>query len=89
MTWKHPSRDSEAWELDEQGRERDPVCPGYTCNLPDVIDIARAWVHWSKGALPSFTRTDDVREPLLEGIEVLDGAISALNTWTIEQARKQ
>jgi len=52
-------------------------CAGYTCRLPEVIEIARARVHWDKGSIESFCdgRPTDA---MLLGIEVLDASANEL-----------
>ena len=66
------------------GCEIDPtVCPGYTTSLPEVIEGARARLHWSKGALTSFCN-GNARESVLMAIEILEGASNECQTWCLE-----
>lgn len=53
------------------------VCAGYTVRLPEVIEIARARVHWEKGALPAFCGGPPT-DKLLLAVEMLDGASNEL-----------
>jgi len=57
------------------------VCPGYSTTLPEVIEIARARAHWDKGELRSFTEGAP-SAGLLLGIEILDGALNAVTSWS-------
>ena len=57
------------------------VCPGYTSSLPEVIEVARARMHWEKGELAAFTR-GELSEGLTTGIEILEGAINAQQLWS-------
>jgi hypothetical protein len=56
------------------------VCPGYSTNLPETIEAARARLHWSKGELSAFTRGEP-SEALVIGIEILEGAVNELQSW--------
>lgn len=56
------------------------VCPGYTTQLPEVIEIARARLHWSKGSLAAFC-PGEPPSALLIGIEILEGAVCELIDW--------
>ena len=63
----------------------EPMCAGYTCRLPEVLEIARARMHWEKGAIVSFCRGQEPSEQLLVGIELLEHAVSDLRAWEQEQ----
>lgn len=51
------------------------VCPGYSTSLPETIEIARGWLHWTKGALREYTGGQPT-VAMVAGIEVLSGASS-------------
>lgn len=55
------------------------VCPGYSTKLPEVIEIARARLHWSKGNLPVFA--DDPLHPVAIGIEILESSSNECQHW--------
>jgi hypothetical protein len=60
------------------------TCAGYTTDLPEVIDIARLYRHWSKGAV-------DVRSlprPIEDGIELLDAATNSRDNWVTRDKSK-
>ena len=61
--------------------ETPKTCPGYTTRLPQIIEIARARLHWSKGSLATFMRGAEVPDALELGIEILEGAQIALDAW--------
>lgn len=73
--WEPEGREPRPGELDEDGRELVPTCPGYVCKLPDVLEVARARVHWQKNAA-AFTAVcgGEPTDQLLHAIEVLEGA---------------
>lgn len=56
------------------------ACPGYTTKLPEVAEINRARLHWSKGALREFCGGKP-SELLLRGIEILEGSANEANCW--------
>lgn len=64
------------------------VCPGYTTRLPEVIEIARARLHWSKGAITAFCNGQP-RSALLVGIEILEGASNEAQQWAIDNPVKK
>ena len=64
------------------------VCPGYTTRLPEVIEIARARLHWSKGAITAFCQGQP-RGALLAGIEILEGASNEAQLWAMENPVKK
>jgi hypothetical protein len=63
-----------------KGERLDNVCPGYTSQLPEVIEVARARLHWDKGHLVEFLGGPPT-EPMLLGIEILCGAVGELQMW--------
>ena len=63
------------------------MCAGYVCPLPQVVEAARAHLHWSKGSLSDFCGGRP-NERVLESVEILDGSIGALKSWAIEEAKK-
>lgn len=77
--WQHQAYES---MTDENGHPI-PVstCPGYTCSLPEVLEVTRARVHWTKGQLALFTHGEQPSENLLRGIEILDGESHRVEAW--------
>ena len=63
------------------------VCPGFSIALPEVIEVARARLHWSKGSLDQFCH-GQAHDALIEGIEYLDGAVSEFQFWSSTPADK-
>jgi hypothetical protein len=75
--WDHKDRNLEQDEF-ENGSLKPQVCPGYVCNLPEVIEVARARMHWSKGSLHVFA--NQPTDQLVEGIEVLEASFQSLES---------
>lgn len=74
--WKHAGDDTAGTT----------ICSGFTANLPDVIDIARAHRHWSKGELGTVTGGNDgLPGALVDGLEILDDAVSRYSAWKMKQ----
>lgn len=66
------------------------VCPGYSTSLPEVIEAARSWLHWSKGALRAFTGTSGPpTDVLMECIEVFNGAVLENQAWCMDNPVKK
>lgn len=82
MTWEHSGRKPCRDEYDATGRQILNVCPGYLTTLPEVIDIARAHRHWTKGELTTFCRGDATDEMLI-GVEIFEGACNEMQNWTM------
>ena len=62
------------------------TCPGYTSRLPEVIEVARVHRHWSKGNYDVASLGVD--HPLVMGLEILDSAANALESWTLTPESK-
>jgi hypothetical protein len=68
----------------------DPVaCPGYTTNLPEVIEIARARVHAKEfGGLRDFC-DETPSEALKQGVEILEGANNECQRWSMDNPERK
>lgn len=68
-------RERRADEKDERGRMLLPVCPGYACALPEVLEATWAHAYWEKGELTQFCEgqsTPMLRDAIAEyGVEVV------------------
>lgn len=53
------------------------TCVGYTANLPEVIEAARARVHWNKGQLEAFLGGPATEQTMI-AIEILEGSSNEL-----------
>lgn len=80
---------STAWcpPLGDKGYQWAPpkVCAGYVCNLPEVIEVAIARVHWSKGH--SRIAGEEMTEDVLNGALVLEGAYNDLQHWMLTPSK--
>lgn len=63
--------------------KRPKVCVGYLTSRPEVIEVARAHRSWSKGQLEHFIGGELATAELMQGIEIFDSAIDALNHWVL------
>ena len=59
------------------------ACVGYTRKLPEVIEVVRAWKHWSKSQLSIFTQGEQPSEALVLGVEILDGQSNQFQSWSM------
>ena len=66
--------------LDASHRLEYTLCPGYTTNLPEVVEVVRGRLHWSKGSLPVFCVPNEL---IVEGIEILEGSTNGMQVWTL------
>ncbi len=87
MLWDHRGRASQRDEFDDSGKPVVSVCPGYTTTMPEVIDIARAHRHWSKGELTGYCHGYATTE-LMIGVEIFDGAVNECQSWEIRNPKR-
>jgi hypothetical protein len=57
------------------------VCPGYSTSLPEVIEVARAHRHWSKGNYQVADR--EPRDAMVGALEIFDGALAEFQAWAM------
>jgi hypothetical protein len=55
------------------------VCPGYSTSLPEVIEVARAHRHWSKGNYQVADR--EPADPFVSSLEIFDASVNAFQAW--------
>jgi hypothetical protein len=71
-----------AWHHEGDPRREPPTtCPGYTCNLPEVVYVSRARFHWTKGQLAAFLGGEPASEALLLAIELLEIEANRARDW--------
>jgi hypothetical protein len=59
------------------------TCPGYTCNLPEVLEVALAHVHWSKGNASIL----GLNEEMQHAVVILDGQQNQLQHWSMTDVK--
>jgi len=78
------------WKHEGDKSAGQTICPGYTTNLPDVIDIARAHQHWTKGELGTVLGGADGLPPVLaDGIGQIDESVQRLDGWRMSASNKK
>lgn len=82
LAWRH-----RGYACDEETQPT--TCPGYTTRLPEVIEAARAYVHWEKGELGSFVGRKPPHRHLLTLVEVVAGEANAVNAWKMRNPKKE
>lgn len=75
--------DGVAWRFGEFARDAPEAstCIGYLRLLPEVDEIARAWLHWSKGQIVVALGGEMPNPKLRAGVEIFDAAINAVSAW--------
>jgi hypothetical protein len=63
----------------------DETCPGYCCKLPEVIEAARARLHWEKGTLRERCGGEPTDETL-HALEELEIATNQCESWRMEES---
>jgi len=61
------------------------ICPGYSTKLPEVAEIARLRLHWSKGNVPLESLDDNIQR----GVETLESSIGDMNDWCLRDKAKR
>lgn len=74
---------------EREGLHELTTCPVYTTELPDVVDIVTAWMHWSKGQLSVPLAGLDPSPALIHGVELLEGSVKAHDTWQRLEAERR
>jgi len=59
------------------------TCAGYTANLPEVVEAAKGYAHWSKGNVP----IDRNPQELLDAILIISAQYSQLQHWLMTPAK--
>jgi hypothetical protein len=58
------------------------VCPGYTTSLPETIECARAWMHWSKSQLETFCGGPPT-DQIWQGVELAAQSYGECQVWMV------
>jgi hypothetical protein len=61
------------------------TCPGYTTELPDVVDVARLYSWAEKGGLQRHRLT----RPIIDGIDILRSAVADVEVYSVEKAKEK
>jgi hypothetical protein len=64
-----------------------PVCPGYSCGLPEVIEVSRLHAHWRKGALREAC-DDKPTDAVLSSALILEGQQNSVESWAMTPRSK-
>ncbi len=78
--WDHEGRRIREDERDERGRLHLPVCPGYVCTLPEVVEATWAHSYWEKGELTQYCEGQST-PALRDAIAVYAIEVAAMNRW--------
>lgn len=76
----------QAWQGLGYSGPKPTVCPGYTTNLPETIEAARA--HYWKRDLRSFTEGEQPTPALVMAVEIYEGATGECQSWCMENRVK-
>jgi hypothetical protein len=77
------------WSHEGYRGPKPTTCVGYTTKLPEVIEVARARLHWGKGSLSVFTGGEPPSEPLIIGIETLEIEQGKADSWELAEIRRK
>lgn len=72
LAWEHEGFEPMAEEIES------PLCPGYTANLSEVVELSRAAFWARSGNLQTFCGGETPSENLLVGIEIYEGSRNQL-----------
>ncbi len=86
--WDHPGRVQSPDERDDRGRLRLPVCPGYVCALPEVIEASHAMTYKRNGELGQFCEGQST-ESLRDAMDVIEREQNRVDNWKIQNPQKK
>lgn len=69
------------WDHDDRRGPPLTVCVGYTTNLPEVIEVSHARLHWSKSQLDAYLGDERPTEQLLGAIVILEAETNTYTNW--------
>ena len=69
-------------ERDDKGATITPVCAGYVCGLPEVIEASHARIFYDKGELEQFCEGGCATAALRDAITVLECEGSRVMDWS-------
>jgi hypothetical protein len=72
-------------------RDAPELCPGYSTQLPRVVEVARLWGWEQRGSIELNVRTRGWRlsDSVLDMVDVFAAEQSECERWSFEQARKK
>lgn len=74
---------NDTWRCISKDTPEPTVCPGFSCSLPETIEIARAHTHWATGGgLRDYC--DTPTDVLRTGVEMINGSIAECQRWSME-----
>lgn len=75
-------------ERDDKRRIIHPVCPGYACGLPEVIEASHARLFFDKGELSQFCDGKTATPMLRDAITILECEASRVMDWSYKNPVK-
>lgn len=87
LPWQPPSYDVYPDERDERGRLKLPVCPGYVCNLPEVIEATHARSWHAVGELTQWCDGGQATPQIREAIAVLNHEQARVDRWRAQEKK--
>lgn len=78
-----PVEHAVAWSH-RSGKTSATTCAGYLANLPEVIEAARARMHWKHGGLRDFCHGQP-HDNIMAAIEIIDGAASEVESFVMKE----
>lgn len=89
--WAPEEQQTRGWGEIAGTRLQPTTCPGYTCALPEVQEVARAWAWNEKGGfIPRYRALGmAINDELSELIDMFAGEQAAAEAWEMDQRTKQ
>lgn len=78
-----PVENASAWQH-RSGKTNADTCAGYLTNLPEVIEAARARLHWKHGGLRDFCHGQP-HDNIMTAIEIIDGAAGEVESFVMKE----
>ncbi len=85
FTGREPGAD----EFDDDGREIHPVCPGYLCGLPEVVEASHAHLFLKNGGLAQFCDGKPPTSMLRDAVTILECEYGRVLDWSSKNPQKK
>lgn len=87
--WDHDGREESSDERDDLGRLHVPICPGYVCGLPEVVEASSAHLFLKNGGLAQFCDGEPPTPALRDAVTILEAEYGRVIDWISRNPPKE
>jgi hypothetical protein len=91
MPWRHTGRMMSRDEVDtsKPSQLKTPVCLGYACSLPEVVEASIAHACFKSGGLLQFTGGETPSDALIQSVMTIESEADKMLAWIASEASKK